>query len=416
MSISTLYDRVVETCSAPGTGTTVTLLGALSGAYQTWSSKCTNGLSYPYLILDQNGTHWETGNVTWNTGDTLTRAAAKVTDGSSGAGVLVNFSSGTQNVYLVDNAAWLNSIVTLLSTSSGGQTFSSSDYSGSLKQGSFQSIAQSPGGRLTLATGTPVTTTDQVAKSTLYYTPYLSNWIPYSTGGGQWAWAQFTETTLSLGGIAGVSGNNYDVFGYLSGSTFTLGTEAWTNNTTRANALQINGGRYTSGVYSSDLYLGTIYLTGISTTEDSVTTRGVWNMYNRVPRRLYKSDSTTSWTYTSAPWRALNGNSANSVALVIGLSEDVVNPIATFKGNSTTGITYSIGLNVDSTSATPTAPYISIIGGGGTAYYGQTAIISYCGYPGVGYHYIQMMESGASGATMLGSGSGGAIIIGECRA
>ena len=73
-------------------------------------------------------------------------------------------------------------------------------------------------------------------------------------------------------------------------------------------------------------------------------------------------------------------------------------------------------MNVDSTSATPTAPYISIIGGGGTAYYGQTAIISYCGYPGVGYHYIQMMESGASGATMLGSGSGGAIIIGECRA
>ena len=90
-----LKDRVLETCSAPGTGT-VSLLGAVTG-YQSFSS-VGNGNTCYYAIADQSGANWEVGIGTYATaGSTLTRTTVL---SSSNAGSLTNFSSGTQNVFL----------------------------------------------------------------------------------------------------------------------------------------------------------------------------------------------------------------------------------------------------------------------------------------------------------------------------
>jgi hypothetical protein len=90
-----LADRVKETASAPGTGT-VTLLGAVTG-YQSFAVVGNSNTTY-YTIADQSGTNWEVGVGTYtSSGTTLARTTVL---SSSNSGSLVNFSSGTQDVFV----------------------------------------------------------------------------------------------------------------------------------------------------------------------------------------------------------------------------------------------------------------------------------------------------------------------------
>ena len=89
-----LKDRVKETCTSPGTGM-VTLLGAATG-YQSFSV-IGNGNTAYYCIADQAGGNWEVGIGTYtSSGTTLSRNTVLE---SSNSGSLVNFSSGTQDVF-----------------------------------------------------------------------------------------------------------------------------------------------------------------------------------------------------------------------------------------------------------------------------------------------------------------------------
>jgi len=91
-----LKDRVLETCTSPGTGA-VTLLGATVG-YQTFSAAIGNANTTYYTIADQSGANWEVGIGTYTTsGNTLTRNTVL---SSSNGGSLTNFNSGTQNVFV----------------------------------------------------------------------------------------------------------------------------------------------------------------------------------------------------------------------------------------------------------------------------------------------------------------------------
>ena len=91
-----LADRVLETCSSPGTGA-VNLLGAVVG-YQTFSSTVGNGNTCYYTIADQSGTNWEVGIGTYNSsGNTLARTTIL---SSSNGGSTTNFSTGVQNVFI----------------------------------------------------------------------------------------------------------------------------------------------------------------------------------------------------------------------------------------------------------------------------------------------------------------------------
>jgi hypothetical protein len=65
------------------------------------------------------------------------------------------------------------------------------------------------GGRLTLQTAVGVPTTDQTAKTTIYYTPFAHGMIGLYDG-TNWIPREFTERSLALGTL--VSGKNYDVF------------------------------------------------------------------------------------------------------------------------------------------------------------------------------------------------------------
>jgi len=89
-----LADRVQETTAVVSTGT-ATLLGAVS-SFQSFAV-IGNGNTTYYCIVDQVGTNWEVGIGTYtSSGTTLSRTTVLA---SSNAGALVNFTSGTKNVF-----------------------------------------------------------------------------------------------------------------------------------------------------------------------------------------------------------------------------------------------------------------------------------------------------------------------------
>lgn len=90
-----LKDRVLETASAPGTGT-VTLLGASLG-YQSFNTALTSGNTTYYTIADLGGANWEVGIGTFTSPNQLARNTILE---SSNSGSIVNFSSGIQNVFI----------------------------------------------------------------------------------------------------------------------------------------------------------------------------------------------------------------------------------------------------------------------------------------------------------------------------
>ena len=90
-----LADRVKETTTSPGTST-ATLNGAATG-YQSFSAGVgANNTTY-YVIADQGGANWEVGYGTIGAGGTT--LARTTVLASSNSGSLVNFSSGTQDVF-----------------------------------------------------------------------------------------------------------------------------------------------------------------------------------------------------------------------------------------------------------------------------------------------------------------------------
>lgn len=84
-------------------------------------------------------------------------------------------------------------------------------------------------GRLTLTSGTPVTTSDVTAATTIYYTPYVGNGIALFDGSSTWTVRTFSELSLSLSGFT--ANTNYDIFAYWTGSAVALEAESWGTNT-----------------------------------------------------------------------------------------------------------------------------------------------------------------------------------------
>jgi len=269
-------------------------------------------------------------------------------------------------------------------------------------------------GRLTLESGVAVSTTDQTGKTTVYFTPYKGNRIALFDLAA-WDTLTFAETSLALGTLT--SGKNYDVFGYDNGGTFALElSAAWTNDTTRADALAVQDGVLCKSGALTRRYLGTFRTTSTTTTEDSAggTTTNVggkrflWNYYNRVERDFGVIDTANSWTYTTNTWRQANGNAGNKVEFVVGVNEDAVRAVgvavAFVQNNSTRSARASIVL--DST----TVPG-KVVGGGfittGPGIF-TSMPLAFTGRAGIGYHYLAWVEAGADGTSnFIGDNAGG---------
>lgn len=330
--------------------------GSMSLTYQNTASSTATEVLYPsnatsYLLLGVSGSV-TAGGMLWG-------------DGTAIRGQSPSFVGGSQ--------------VVLSPTSSAAPTYLSSPICA--------------GGRLTLTTVTPVTSADTTS-STLYYTPYIHDTIslPGSSGGGDWQCITFNEVSISL---PNTSSQMYDVFGYNNSGALALEFTAWTNDTTRATSLTLVDGVPCKTGTLSRRYLGSVRTnTTLGQTSDRTYERYVWNYQNRVNRSLYAQDTTASWTYNTATWRAANASSVLGVgatSFIIGLVESLVTSTyeATF-GNTAAAAESVLGINLDSTSATPGNTATVSIANTTTRSHSSA---TYSGYPAIGYHYLQNMEN-----------------------
>lgn len=290
-------------------------------------------------------------------------------------------------------------------------------------------VTLTPQGRLTLTTGTPVLTADTTAAGTVYYTPYIGSLVPIYTGSA-WQMQQFAEVSLTLNATDNVSGSLYDIFIFNNAGTLTLGTgPAWSSTTSRgtgagttqismlngvwvntvAITLRAGGSSLGSQAISTCTYLGTIYCTANGQTGMAFSPSaaagganailGLWNAYNRVTYTSRSSDSTANWTYASATWRAANNNTSNRISYIDGLGQSSVRANYAQPISVPINTAAAIGVNRDSTSATPTT-----YGQANGLAAGATFIPFVSKYsllaPSIGFHFIQAMESALTAATI----------------
>lgn len=327
-------------------------------------------------------------------------------------------------------------------------------------------------GRLTLTSGTPVTTANVTAASTLYFTPFNGNRISLYDGTSAWTLNSFSETSLSLSGL--IKGTLYDILGYLSGGTFTLEAVAWKKVTatnsptsgssktinisdtstlavgmevsvkdgsnsevavitavvantsitvaslassytlpdiygfqTRATALTTQNGVYVKSGATARRYLGTIRITTTTgQTEDSLSRRYVWNLYNRERRALYCYDATDLWSYTLAAYQPANGNTTPGTGRFgfvqgLELSPFHVENYQTVDNTSSGQTKIGVGINNTTTDNSHAGQWAS-----GSGEKACSAI--YEGYIGIGHYYIQRLEySQAAGTTYWRGDNGG---------
>lgn len=267
------------------------------------------------------------------------------------------------------------------------------------------------GGRLTLESGVAVSTTDQPSKTTLYYTPYVSNLISLYSGTA-WEVIEFAELSLSIASITVLM--PHDVFIYNNAGTATLEILVWTNATTRATALVKQDGRWVKSGATTRRYVGTLYSGGIAggnDCSDTYAVRDLWNAYNRVMRPMRRLEATDSWTYNTNSWRQANGSAFNELRFVIGLPDVSVRATVLHVGVLTGAEIYHIGtaIGLDSTTTPATGSTVGTSLARDALATSVTATFS--GYPGIGRHRLVWLERslwGTSNNTWYGDVGGAA--------
>ncbi len=252
-------------------------------------------------------------------------------------------------------------------------------------------------GRLTLTSGTAVTTGNVTAAGTVYFTPYNGNRISLYSG-TQWQLISFSETSVS---VPATTTTPFDVFAYNNSGTLALETVNWTNDTTRATGLTTQNGILVKSGAATRRYLGTGRTTGSSgQTEDSASKRFLWNACNRVPRKLLAQSSTDSWSYNTTTWRPAGNVTTTGVTrveFVVGQSVESASFLTAVGSvaNTTGTVTHPMGIGINSTSTNSADLY----GTNGSTVVTAGSYARYVYIPSVGYSYAQWLERGSATTT-----------------
>lgn len=269
-------------------------------------------------------------------------------------------------------------------------------------------------GRLTTESGVPVSTTDRIAQGTVYWTP-LGFGTLKTYNGNVWRQRRFGEVSKVLTGLL-TSGKNYDLFMKDSDQSLQL-SSAWTNDTTRADALALQDGVAVLGSDHTLVHLGTMRATGTGTIEDSGGYTGTTqvgakrflsNLFNPARRPLRVIDLTANWNYTTDVWRVANGATAplNCCEFVLCDARTSVEVRVLHNVNVNTNSARSAKAGVGLDAATPAAG--SLIGQGYNAAAGIMIFdcsALYSGQPGLGYHSVRWLEKGADGGSGFNGGT-----------
>ncbi len=151
-------DRVKESSTSTG-ASTFALAGAYTG-FRSFSSVCSIGDTFYYVIDSDLGSEWETGLGTYSAVNTLTRTTVH---SSSNSNSIVTFSAGTKNVYISLTGNQLGT----LSTLAGSETLTNKTINASNNTITNVSLTSGVTGTLPLANGGTGATTAQLAINSL---------------------------------------------------------------------------------------------------------------------------------------------------------------------------------------------------------------------------------------------------------
>lgn len=293
--------------------------------------------------------------------------------------------------------------------------------------------AFAPQGRLTLTSGTAVTTADVTGATSIYFTPAGGNQVPIFDGRVMVP-TTFSELILALDATntdAGYhqSGKNFDLFVVNDSGTIRLGTgPAWTSDTARGsgggsteldfskfavptnkNTMTLRFGSATGNTVSiaanKATYVGSFRATANGQATDSSALRLLFNAYNQTLRAVRVSDAAFSWTYSTASWRQVNGNASNKIDILDGLGGVAVNVTSMVFGNSSTSTIRTVrsGIGLDSTTNLATGATGTVAG---VSNLGATPMYSFFAVaPGLGKHSITWLEYGAGSDTQTWFGT-----------
>lgn len=247
-------------------------------------------------------------------------------------------------------------------------------------------------GRVTLTSGVPVTISDVLGATIVYFTPFMGNQIALFDGVSTWNIFTFTELSIA---VPGTTNTLYDLFIYDNAGTPTLELQGWTNTTTRAINLTLQDGVYVKVGASTRKFLATFGTTSVAgQTEDSLANRFCVNYYNRVMRPMFALDPTNSWNYSTATYRQSNNSSVNQLNFIVPIPEDpvIANTLGLTISTTATAVNVFTGIGLDSTTVNSASVFVPDTTNNGN--YGVTNA-SYNAIISQGRHFLAKLERGA---------------------
>ena len=141
--------------------------------------------------------------------------------------------------------------------------------------------------------------------------------------------------------------------------------------------------------------------TTTTTTEDSVKRRLLFNMDNRLPRRLAVADTTASWTWAASAgtgWRFANG-------AMTGYTVTALPQVEVMRGLDETPVTLSAALMLSAATSDQSTSCAVALDGWTPTMADQAGVVAWCkasyyvtpatryeALPGVGYHRLAWLE------------------------
>ena len=252
-------------------------------------------------------------------------------------------------------------------------------------------------GRLTLTSGTAVTTADVTGAGTVYFALDKGDQIALYDGSSAWVTVVFAEMSIALSG--GTASKPNDIFLDYNGGSPALAILAWTNDTTRATALVKQNGVLCKTGDLQQRYIGTLWLDSSSQCADSNEKRHCWNLENQRIRPLKRLEPTSSWTYTTSSYQQANGSSANQVDVVLGVAQSVLVILNAISKNTVNTNWRMNGIGLDGTT-------LKGITGSVTETADQQGMTtsSYTEITAIGRHYFVWLEMSSAGGTTTWNG------------
>lgn len=356
------------------------------------------------------GDHWRTIQLSGGATYTLPDAA---TVGVGWVVSVVNVGTSIGLIARTTSGDFINGVATNLSLSPGDAITLKVNAAGN---GFITDSARSVDiatvqGRLTLSSGTPVTSTDVTSATTVYFTPFSGNKIALFDGTGTWNDISFTEKSLSVPAAANTV---YDVFAYNDAGTVSIEATAWTNISSRATALVLQNGVLVKSGSTTRRYLGSFGTTSIAgQVEDSLAKRFLWNYYNRVERPMQALEATNSWSHTNTFHQA-NASSANQLEYVQGVSDEPVEAEVNglfSSSEAANSINAGVGIGIDSSTVSSAQQMDRITNTAGAR---QDVRAKYRGYPGLGRRTLRWLEQSTAAGTTTWYGDNGQPSEGQC--